>query len=171
MSKSCARRWGRIGRGGIAPRSPTRVVWLVSGPSLRRSESSRRSVHVISVVHKVSMERVFTQILQLSPVGIQGGSNMTGTSAACLHTNQSRSYLNHLVIPPMLRTQSFIYHRRSIILATDTIADRTAFLSFVLSLHARNLVTRSFTPQSDAITTFGWLRNTSDLTCVSTACF
>jgi len=28
---------------------------------------------------------------------IQGGSNMTGTSAACLHTNQSRSYLNHLV--------------------------------------------------------------------------
>ena len=22
---------------------------------------------------------------------------MTGTSAACLHTNQSRSYLNHLV--------------------------------------------------------------------------
>jgi hypothetical protein len=23
---------------------------------------------------------------------------MTGTSAACLHTNQSRSYLNHLVI-------------------------------------------------------------------------
>ena len=28
---------------------------------------------------------------------LQGGSNMTGTSAACLHTNQSRSYLNHLV--------------------------------------------------------------------------
>ena len=29
---------------------------------------------------------------------IQGGSNMTGTYAACLHTNQSRSYLNHLVV-------------------------------------------------------------------------
>jgi len=29
---------------------------------------------------------------------IQGGSNMTGTYAACLHTNQSRSYLNHLVL-------------------------------------------------------------------------
>ena len=29
--------------------------------------------------------------------GIQGGSNMTGTCAACLHTNQSRPYLNHLV--------------------------------------------------------------------------
>jgi len=29
---------------------------------------------------------------------IQGGSNMTGTSAACLHTNQSRSYLNHPVL-------------------------------------------------------------------------
>jgi hypothetical protein len=28
---------------------------------------------------------------------VQGGSNMTGTDAACLHTNQSRSYLNHLV--------------------------------------------------------------------------
>ena len=28
---------------------------------------------------------------------LQGGSNMTGTSAACLHKNQSRSYLNHLV--------------------------------------------------------------------------
>jgi len=30
-------------------------------------------------------------------VDVQGGSNMTGTYAACLHTNQSRSYLNHLV--------------------------------------------------------------------------
>jgi hypothetical protein len=28
---------------------------------------------------------------------LQGGSNTTGTCAACLHTNQSRSYLNHLV--------------------------------------------------------------------------
>jgi hypothetical protein len=28
---------------------------------------------------------------------VQGGSNMTGTCAACLHTNQSPSYLNHLV--------------------------------------------------------------------------
>ena len=28
---------------------------------------------------------------------IQGGSNMTGTYAACLHRNQSRSYFNHLV--------------------------------------------------------------------------
>jgi hypothetical protein len=28
---------------------------------------------------------------------VQGDSNMNGTSAACLHTNQSRSYLNHLV--------------------------------------------------------------------------
>jgi len=30
---------------------------------------------------------------------VQGGSNMTGTCAACLHTNQSRSYFNHLVPP------------------------------------------------------------------------
>jgi hypothetical protein len=28
---------------------------------------------------------------------IQGGSNMTGTCEASLHTTQSRSYLNHLV--------------------------------------------------------------------------
>jgi hypothetical protein len=28
----------------------------------------------------------------------QGGLNMTGTCAACLHTDQSRSYLNHLVL-------------------------------------------------------------------------
>jgi len=28
---------------------------------------------------------------------VQGGSNMTGTVYTCLHTNQSRSYLNHLV--------------------------------------------------------------------------
>ena len=28
---------------------------------------------------------------------IQGGSDMTGTVYTCLHTNQSRSYLNHLV--------------------------------------------------------------------------
>jgi len=30
---------------------------------------------------------------------IQRGSNMTRTYAACLHTNQSQSYLNHLVQP------------------------------------------------------------------------
>ena len=31
---------------------------------------------------------------------------MTGTCAACLHTNQSRSYLNHLVIPACLLRRS-----------------------------------------------------------------
>ena len=35
--------------------------------------------------------------LQGLTVNIQGGSNMTGTVYTCLHTNQSRSYLNHLV--------------------------------------------------------------------------
>ena len=39
---------------------------------------------------KENVERYFA-------TNIQGGSNMTGTGAACLHTNQSRSYLNHLV--------------------------------------------------------------------------
>jgi hypothetical protein len=34
---------------------------------------------------------------------IQGGSNMTGTDYIhCLHTNQSRSYLNHLVYGPLI---------------------------------------------------------------------
>jgi len=28
---------------------------------------------------------------------LQGGSNMTGSVYTCLHTNHSRSYLNHLV--------------------------------------------------------------------------
>jgi hypothetical protein len=32
------------------------------------------------------------------PPIVQRGSNMTGTCEACLHTNQSRSYLNHLVV-------------------------------------------------------------------------
>ena len=35
--------------------------------------------------------------LQGGTTHIQGGSDMTGTDSACLHTNQSRSYLNHLV--------------------------------------------------------------------------
>ena len=39
---------------------------------------------------------------------LQGGSNMTGTDAACLHTNQSRSYLNHLVYA-ILGLSSWIY--------------------------------------------------------------
>jgi len=34
----------------------------------------------------------------VSEQNVQGGSNMTGTDLYCLHTNQSRSYLNHLVI-------------------------------------------------------------------------
>ena len=31
-------------------------------------------------------------------MNIQGGSNVTGTVYTCLHTNHSRSYLNHLVL-------------------------------------------------------------------------
>ena len=42
--------------------------------------------------------RCFGAVTQSSgSLYVQGGSNMTGTSAACLHTNQSRSYSNHLV--------------------------------------------------------------------------
>ena len=39
---------------------------------------------------------------------LQGCSNMTGTSAACLHTNQSRSYLNHLVFA--IQSHCFAWH-------------------------------------------------------------
>ena len=48
---------------------------------------------------------------------VQGGSNMTGTDAACLHTNQSRSYLNHLVCTgalPWFRIQSPSRHFSSL---------------------------------------------------------
>jgi hypothetical protein len=39
---------------------------------------------------------------------IQGGSNMTGTDSACLHKNQSRSYLNHLVYTYLLTPWSTV---------------------------------------------------------------
>jgi hypothetical protein len=39
---------------------------------------------------------------------------MTGTDAACLHTNQSRSYLNHLVVAAELRTANVAYFQRKI---------------------------------------------------------
>jgi len=34
---------------------------------------------------------------------------MTGTDAACLHTNQSRSYLNHIVIYTHVYIYIYIY--------------------------------------------------------------
>jgi len=34
---------------------------------------------------------------------------MTGTVYTCLHTNQSRSYLNHLVFPTRCNITQFIY--------------------------------------------------------------
>jgi hypothetical protein len=40
---------------------------------------------------------------------LQGGSNMTGTCAACLHTNQSRLYLNHLVFSLQIITPQKVY--------------------------------------------------------------
>ena len=40
---------------------------------------------------------------------IQGGSNMTGTVYTCLHTNQSRSYLNHLVYVIRTSNKCFLY--------------------------------------------------------------
>jgi len=40
---------------------------------------------------------------------IQGGSNMTGTVYTCLHTNQSRSYLNHFVYKIIVPTFAHQY--------------------------------------------------------------
>jgi hypothetical protein len=57
---------------------------------------------VTNIIHDVRYNTINFRI-QLSrhiltmAYNVQGGSNMTGTCAACLHTNQSRSYLNHLV--------------------------------------------------------------------------
>ena len=56
----------------------------------------------VDAINVVANENHITDLL----IKLQGGSNMTGTdlyvnkllrSAACLHTNQSRSYFNHLV--------------------------------------------------------------------------
>ena len=41
---------------------------------------------------------------------IQGGSNMTGTVYTCLHTNKSRSYLNHLVLLGWSRRKRWTGH-------------------------------------------------------------
>ena len=48
---------------------------------------------------------------------IQGGSNMTGTVYTCLHTNQSRSYLNHpvylllsyIILKTSVKSESFSF--------------------------------------------------------------
>jgi hypothetical protein len=63
-------------------------------PSLRKArlEVSLRCVFSDSVLS------VLGTALHLVILYLQGGSNMTGTCAACSHTNQSRSYLNHLVL-------------------------------------------------------------------------
>jgi hypothetical protein len=54
---------------------------------LHKSGSVCTNTHLI----KSSYEKAHTSAV------LQGGSDMTGINAACLHTNQSRSYLNHLV--------------------------------------------------------------------------
>jgi hypothetical protein len=61
--------------------------WLVSGLSSRRPVFDPRLVHVRFVTYKVALGQLFLPVLQFSPVSI---------------------------IPPMLHTHSFIYHRRCI---------------------------------------------------------
>ena len=43
-------------------------------------------------------------------VYIQGGSNMTGTVYTRLHTNQFRSYLNHLVLYQLVIDTTYTSH-------------------------------------------------------------
>ena len=52
---------------------------------------------------------------------LQGGSNMTGTAAACLHTNQSWSYMNHLVQCCTKVTQLTILQYEDTIPLNDTV--------------------------------------------------
>jgi hypothetical protein len=47
----------------------------------------------------------------LGVLQVQGGSNVTGTCAACLHTNKSRSYLNHLVVASPMNFMRSSYMR------------------------------------------------------------
>ena len=56
---------------------------------------------------------------------IQGGSYMTGTVYTCLHTNQSRSYLNHLVWPVQLAFRLLISCR--IFLCSLTLSNTSHF--------------------------------------------
>ena len=54
-------------------------------------------VHVTVLMFTFHLERSESRMFRNMSLHLQGGSNMTGTSAACLRTNQSRSYLNHVV--------------------------------------------------------------------------
>jgi hypothetical protein len=56
-------------------------------------------------VCSISTHYMDNKIYTVRPTNVQGGSNMTGTCAARLHTNQSWSYLNHLV-----QCEMFVYH-------------------------------------------------------------
>jgi hypothetical protein len=76
---------------------------------------------------------------------IQGGSNMTGTCAACLHTNQSRSYLNHLVFYNALFFQLFMFSL--FWYGSTSYADAVHCLSIMTSLlcHSVHLYSRHCT--------------------------
>jgi len=66
-------------------------VWISEQTANFALHKNKRLVFITKV------ESVHYAVRTESLCNIHGGSNMTGTCAACLHTNQSRSYLNHLV--------------------------------------------------------------------------
>jgi len=71
----------------------------------------------------VNVQSILWVSLQYRPLSvlIQGGSNMTGTAAACLHTNQSWSYMNHLVQCCTKVTQLTILQYEDTIPLNDTV--------------------------------------------------
>jgi len=67
-------------------------------PALFQSSVSHfTQYHTGNILEYTNIHILRTEAITPHFVFIQGGSNMTGTHAACLHRNQSRSYLNHLV--------------------------------------------------------------------------
>jgi hypothetical protein len=75
--------------------------WLGANLSPRRPKLCPRPVHVGFVVGKVALEYFLLRVLQIFPVSM---------------------------IPPMLTTHSFIYHRLYVILATDSVLKQVTFL-------------------------------------------
>ena len=71
----------------------TDVLKLFSPPRFRQLKTCQSGLFLSLNCDICSSSMVNAYVCHL-----QCGSNMTGTNAACLHTNQSRSYLNHLVL-------------------------------------------------------------------------
>ena len=70
------------------------IEMIIRCYSLILNFQCRGSSHFVITILSLFPKYIFKPYSYLK---IQGGSNMTGTVYTCLHTNQSRSYLNHPV--------------------------------------------------------------------------